>query len=180
MNDQFPQRATNILFKLFGQLPRNGSFAVRAEQLGKLGQRFDQTVGRFIKNHRPLLIGELLQPPRTPLFRGQETFETEPVAGETAVDQRRDKSRRTGKSFHFDAMFETGAHQQEPGIGNSRRPRIRHQRHRLTGGNRRSNGFDRYMFVEFVMAPELLVQPQMLQQHLRSAGIFGQHDIGRR
>ena len=128
MLQHFGRRSAHGLLELLGQLARHGHRSFGPERLHELFETLHHAVGRFVEDHRPLLRGELPQTLVASLFLGQESLETETVAGKAALHQRRNAGRRPRQRLHLDPLFDAGAHQQESRIGDTRRTRIRDQR----------------------------------------------------
>ena len=79
-NDLF-QRATYTLLVYFGNLTTDTYWTFGTKDLGKLLERFHQTVGRLVENHRALFLTQRLQTCLTSFLLWQESLEAESVTG---------------------------------------------------------------------------------------------------
>ena len=169
--------APHGLLELLGQFARYGHPAPGAEHFGKLFEAFHHPVGRFIKYHRTLLVGERLQLLRPPLFLGQEPLETKPVAREAALHKGGDERRGTGQGLDLDAGLDTSPDEQEPRVGDTGCPGVRNQRGIASGGNRPGHHLDRGVFVELVVRMEFFLDTEVSEQERRSTRILGEDEI---
>ena len=161
-----------------GYLPGYGASAVRAEYFGKLLERPDQTVRRFVKNHGPRLSGKFLQPGAAAFLHRQEALKAESVTRIPGTDKRRDESGRPRKCLDINPFLNTCPHQQKAGIGYARSTGIAYQRHIQPAEDAVLNDRHGLVLVELVMRLQPAVYVIVLQQHRACPCVLGQYQVG--
>ena len=105
MPEHLRQRAADVLFVNFGNLPRDAAGPVRPEDLDELLESLHQPAGRFVEYHGALLSGKALKQGLAPFFLRQEALEAETVARQAGRNQCGDAGGSTRQSLDFDAFL---------------------------------------------------------------------------
>ena len=166
-----------MLFVQLGNLPGDAAFSFGPEVLGKLLERFDQSVRRLVENHGPGLLGEFFQARLTAFFLGQEALETEAVARQTGGDDGRNAGGRPGQRLDGNPLPGAGPGEQEAGVGNPGRAGIAHERDGKARLDPFADEFNRLMFIVFVVALQRPVNVEMLEQDGSRPCVFGEDQI---
>ena len=176
--EEFLQRATMRGVVQLRNLARDRGRTFGAEHLDELAQGLDQAERRLVENHRPRLCGQEGQLRLPALFYGKESFETEPVAGKTRIDQRRYECRGSGQRLDLDARLHTGADEKESRIGDAGRTRIADQGDGLAVEDPLFHALHFFVFVELVVRFHPCLDVVVLEQDGTGPRVFGQDEVG--
>ena len=168
--------AENLLVEL-GQLPAQRDPPV-PESGQQIVQRRPQAVGSLIKDQRPLLPQQTLEPfPPLGLVRRQEPLEGEPPCGQPADRQRGDQRAAPRHRLDRHPAFRAETHQVLPRVGDGGGARVRHQGAALPRLNPAEDGGPRGVAVVAVVGRHGLFQPQVVQQLHRHPGVLGGQEV---
>ena len=82
-----------------------------------------------------------------------------------------------GQALHLNAFRHTGAHQQEPGIGDARGAGITHQRHSFRGPDLGDNRVEPFVFVKDMIGHASFIYLKVFQQVSGSTGILAEDKV---
>ncbi len=141
-------------------------------------EAFDHTERRFVEYHGAGLVAQLFETFGPSLLLRKETFETESVARESALHDRRNESRGSGQRLDLDAGLDACAHQQESRIGYARGAGIGYQSDGMSFAYGLGQRGGRGVLVELVVRVEPLFDAQMFEQERGRARILGEDEVG--
>ena len=178
---KFRQAAAIEGFMALGQFARDAGATRGAAGLSQIREARGETVRRLVEHERARLRGKFGQsPPPRRGARRQETFEAEPVAGESSGRQCGDRGTGPGHRRNHDSGRQRGAQQLITRIADERRTGIADQRDVLTASHPLDELDRAGTLIVFVQRQQRALQTQFPQQLSAVSGVFGGDDAGTR
>lgn len=135
--NKIDKRAPLHLFVSLGELSAYRRFSIITEMVGHGLESICGAVGRFEKDHGPLLGRERGEDPgAVPTFSWGEAFEAEPVRCKPGDRERREDCRGAGDDGDGDGFVVGAAHEPITGVRHCRHPSIRYHKHSQASAGR--------------------------------------------
>ena len=150
---------------------------VSAKGLGKLSQRLDHAIGRFVEYHRARLRGQLRQTRGAPFLLRQEALEGEPLAGQGRRYEGGHEGGRSWQTLHAHTARRTGPYEHESGVGDGGCASIGNQGHVFARSNASRKGFGRLVLVELMVRTQSVLDVEMFEEHPRCPRVFRQNQV---
>src|SRR6266511_1719210 len=168
-------RAAHDLLELLGQLTRHHDLGL-TEHLPDRLERGERAMGRLVAHDGHLEIAERFEPvPALPRLHGQEAGEDEAVGGNARGRERGNDRGGSGHRHHGNPRGPRFPHEQETGIGDAGRARIRDEGHGLALVQGLDDGRTLGELVVLEVARDGHVYAEMGEEGTRAARVLAGH-----